>query len=618
MSRWYQGGCGLLGPAAMAFLLAAAPAPQAQAGFQESPPATDAQSEEPEERRSRRRLVDATAQDQEWTPDIRMTPAEEVRELVQRGDQAFAAGRIDDSQNGSLTLYQRALAIDAGNGPARAGIDRSVANIVQRGEAAIAAGRFDEASRLSGLASRFRPQDPAVTSLGAKIAAGREVAAQLAEAQGHVNAGRLIEPAGGNALEVFRALQARDPGSAAARAGLDDIEARLAAQAAALGDAGDYAGADRLLASAAAAFPGSQRIQDAGARIVQQRGERAEAIEGELLSAIEAGEFDRGAGLLEQLAAVSLQERQVEDLRTRLDNARLYASHRPGDTFRDPLAYGGNGPDMVVIPLGTFEMGSPNNEPGRAANEGPRFTVRLSRGFAMSRTEITVGQFQQFINATRYVTSAQQSGRATVYDESTGALTERSGVTWMDDHLGRRANANLPVIHVSWNDAKAFVDWLSRETGQRYRLPSEAEFEYAVRAGSTTRFPWGNGNPETVVGNLTGDRDRSESRRNWSNAFPNYSDGHWGPAPVASYPANPFGLHDMVGNVSEWVEDCWHDNYQRAPTDGSAWVNPGCSLRVLRGSSWASAPEQARSAFRLAAGPAQTNPRLGFRVVREF
>lgn len=617
MVRWYQGGCGLVGTAALFMLLATAPS-EARAGFQESPPEVQAQTEETEERRTRRRLVDATAQDEEWTPDIRMSPAEEVRELVQRGDQALAAGRVDDSPSGALTFYQRALAIDGNSAGARAGVDRAVASLVQRGEAAIAAGRFDEAARLSTTASRFRPQDAAVRALGSKIAAGREVAQQLAQAQTHINAGRLIEPAGNNALEVYRAMLATDRDNAAAQAGLADVEARLIAQAEAAAGGGDYAAADRLLAAAATAFPGSQGIQDAGARIVSQREGRAQAIEDQILAAIEAGEFDRGMTLLEQLAAVSLQERQVQELRTRLDNARLYASHRPGDRFTDPLRSGGEGPEMVVIPLGTFEMGSPNNEPGRQANEGPRFTVRLSRGFAMGRTEVTVGQFRQFINATRYVTSAQQSGRATVYDESTGTLTEKAGVTWQDDHLGRRAGPNLPVIHVSWNDAKAYVDWLSRETGQRYRLPTEAEFEYALRAGATTRFPWGNGNPDRVVGNLTGDRDRSETRRNWANAFPNYDDGHWGPAPVGSYEANPLGLHDMVGNVSEWVEDCWHDNYQRAPTDGSAWVNPGCGMRVLRGASWASAPEQARSAFRLAAGPNVTNPRLGFRVVREF
>jgi formylglycine-generating enzyme required for sulfatase activity len=121
-----------------------------------------------------------------------------------------------------------------------------------------------------------------------------------------------------------------------------------------------------------------------------------------------------------------------------------------------------------------------------------------------------------------------------------------------------------------------------------------------------------------VVGNLTGERDRSASGRNWVNAFDNYGDGFWGNAPVGSFETNRFGLHDMGGNVSEWVEDCWHENYQRAPSDGSAWVNEGCNRRVIRGASWASAPDQARSAFRLTAGEGTTNARLGFRVARDL
>ena len=111
---------------------------------------------------------------------------------------------------------------------------------------------------------------------------------------------------------------------------------------------------------------------------------------------------------------------------------------------------------------------------------------------------------------------------------------------------------------------------------------------------------------------------RGPGGRRWNNAFMDYRDGWWGPAPVASFDANAFGLHDVAGNVSEWVADCWHDGYRRAPTDGEAWVNPGCRTRVMRGGAWASAPEQTRSAWRAPAGADTTNARLGFRVVRDL
>lgn len=567
----------------------------------------------------RRRLVDATSQEDEWAPDLSVSPAEEAREQVQRGDQALAAGRPEDGAGGALGFYSRALALSPNNDGARAGVDRAVAMLVQRGESAVAGGRFDEAARLSGMASRYRPQNAGVAALAAKISAGREQAQQLAAAQRHVDEGRLVAPAGNNAAEAYRTLLEADPASEAALAGLVQVETRLIDQAIAVADEGDHAEADRLLAQAAELVAGSTRAQDAGAQIVGLREQQASRMEAELIAAIEAGEYETAERLIEQLDSISMDGRGIGDLRTRLDNARNYASFSPGDVLTEPVASGGEGPALVVIPLGTFMMGSPSGETGRVGNEGPQFQVRLSRGFAMSQTEVTVGQFRQFVNATGYVTSAQQSGRSVVYDESTGGLGEKPGVTWQDDHLGNRAAADLPVIHVSWNDAKAYVDWLARETGQRYRLPTEAEFEYALRAGGDTAYPWGNDqNPGRVVGNLTGDGDRSDSRRTWSNAFSNYADGHWGPAPVRTFPPNAFGLYNMIGNTSEWVEDCWHDSYQRAPADGSAWVNPGCTQRVIRGASWASAPGQVRSAFRLSAAQTSTNPRLGFRVVREF
>jgi formylglycine-generating enzyme required for sulfatase activity len=173
-------------------------------------------------------------------------------------------------------------------------------------------------------------------------------------------------------------------------------------------------------------------------------------------------------------------------------------------------------------------------------------------------------------------------------------------------------------VHVSWSDAVAYTRWLSAQTGQRYRLPSEAEFEYVLRAGSQALYPWGGGTPQVIVGNLTGSGDLSRSGRRWSNAIPGYRDAYWGPAPVRNFPVEPFGTFDMIGNVAEWTLDCWHDSYQRAPDDGSAWVNPGCPRRVARGASWSSALDFARSAARQAMHEDTTSARLGFRVVREL
>ena len=198
-------------------------------------------------------------------------------------------------------------------------------------------------------------------------------------------------------------------------------------------------------------------------------------------------------------------------------------------------------------------------------------------------------------------------------------MIEVRGANWRRSYLGRvAAPPDAPVVHVAWEDAHAYAEWLSARTGQRYRLPSEAEFEYALRAGAQTPWAWGAQRPERAFANLTGEGDESPQGRRWGRAIPGWSDGHWGPAPVGTYPAEGFGTRDLIGNVSEWVDDCWHDSYRRAPVDGSAWINPGCDERVVRGGSWASTLEQTRSSFRLQVPGNLGSARVGFRVARDL
>jgi formylglycine-generating enzyme required for sulfatase activity len=278
----------------------------------------------------------------------------------------------------------------------------------------------------------------------------------------------------------------------------------------------------------------------------------------------------------------------------------------------------GQAPAMVVIPTGRFRMGAADDEDGHTDAELPAHEVVIAKGFAMARSAVTVGQFREFVRASGYQPDSDRLGGASVYDERTGALRDDSRADWQDDYAGHPAADNLPVVNVSWNDAQAYAAWLGQRTGKRYRLPSEAEFEYALRGGTTTRYWWGDGKPDKPVENLTGSGDRSARGRRWSNAFAGYRDGYWGPAPVLSFAPNPFGLYDINGNVSEWVADCWHDSYLRAPQDGGAWLNPGCSMHVVRGGSWGSSPDQVRSAFRQGTDGSLRSGRVGFRVVREL
>ena len=302
-----------------------------------------------------------------------------------------------------------------------------------------------------------------------------------------------------------------------------------------------------------------------------------------------------------------------------MTNARLYANHRPGQVFTDRYVdLPGKSPALVVIPTGSFLMGAAADNRDRTDAQLPQHRVTLAKGFAMARAEVTVGEFREFVRTSGYVPDSVKLGGASVYDERSGALRDDATASWQDDYSGRKAADDLPVVNVSWNDAAAYAAWLSRRTGKSFRLPSEAEFEYALRGGTTTRYWWGEGTPDRKVENLTGSGDQSRSGRRWSNSFHGYRDGYWGPAPVMSFAANPFGLYDIDGNVSEWVADCWHDNYIRAPDDGSAWINPGCGVRVLRGGSWGSAPAQVISAYRQGAASDVRSGRVGFRVVQDL
>lgn len=306
----------------------------------------------------------------------------------------------------------------------------------------------------------------------------------------------------------------------------------------------------------------------------------------------------------------------------------------PPVTFQDRLRDDLPGPEMVVIPAGEFEMGSPAGEDGRYADEGPQHRVIFEQPFAIGRFEITVGQFREFVRATGYVTEAEQ-WLGSYWRSPTSPDWELLDANWRHDSRGLEAADGLPVVHVTWNDAQTFVRWLADQTNQPYRLPSEAEFEYANRAGTVSRFWWGNHKPPTPVANLRGSQDRVLADQSWSFTeqevryiladgeqpleFSGYGDGSWWPTAAGALAPNPFGLYDTTGNVWEWTADCWHDTYVNAPSDGSAWIESGdCESRVVRGGSYYCAPRHVRSANRWRRWKEIRAMYLGFRVARNL
>ncbi|MGI9476678.1 MAG: SUMF1/EgtB/PvdO family nonheme iron enzyme [Hyphomicrobiaceae bacterium] len=272
-----------------------------------------------------------------------------------------------------------------------------------------------------------------------------------------------------------------------------------------------------------------------------------------------------------------------------LPAARPRAILEPGTEFQDcPKC-----PRMVVLPPGQFKMGSPRKERGREKDEGPRHAVSIARAFAVGKYEVTRGQYAAFVLAT-----GQKDG-GSCWSESKvgkGDWKDRSGRGWRTP--GFEQTDDHPVVCVSWHDAKTYAAWVSQRTGKTYRLLSEAEWEYAARAGSDKPYSYGSG-PSALCEHANG-ADLS-ARRVYGRNLATYrcNDGYVHTAPVGRFRANAFGLHDMHGNVVEWVEDVVHANYKRAPHDGSAWVRGGNqSRRVLRGGAWGYGQRYLRSADR--------------------
>jgi len=545
------------------------------------------------------------------------TPA--VKALLDRATKALHAGQLAGDPNSAAALFMQALKAQPDSRRAVQGLFDVRARLVAEIDQNIAVGDVDASEDLLGALRTLPNADQEVAQLETNLKTLATVRPMLAKAAALLQQGKADQPRGENALELYRQVQQLDPQNAVAEQGIFQVQRAVLDRALAAVAQNDFAGAEQQLAQAQAIRPGSQQMHDVQQRIEDLRQQRASSVLAQASVALDAGNLELATKLAMQARAVDPDLPALVAVDERLTNARLYASYKPGQVFTDRYVdLPGKTPAMVVIPTGHFMMGAAASNQDGTDTQQPRHEVTMAKGFAMARSEITVGEFREFVRASGYVPDSVKLGGASVYDERSGALREDPKADWQDDYSGRKATDDLPVVNISWNDAAAYVAWLSQRTGKHYRLPSEAEFEYALRGGTTTRYWWGDSTPDRKVENLTGSGDRSRSGRSWSNSFHGYRDGYWGPAPVMSFAANPFGLYDIDGNVSEWVADCWHDNYIRAPDDGSAWINPGCSAHVLRGGSWGSSPAQVISAYRQGVNSDVRSGRVGFRVVRDL
>ena len=251
---------------------------------------------------------------------------------------------------------------------------------------------------------------------------------------------------------------------------------------------------------------------------------------------------------------------------------------KPSYAFRDCATC----PEMVVIPAGSFKMGSPDDEPDRNGDEGPQRTVTIARPFAVGKFEVTFAEWEAC------VTGGGCKGNPKPDDEKWG-------------------RENRPVVNVSWDDAQEYVLWLTRRTGKSYRLLTEAEWEYAARAGTATPFATGAAITPAQANFQTPFKEDGESREG------EYREQT---IKVGSFAPNAFELHDMAGNVWEWVQDNWHEGYAGAPTDGTAVPGGDPSMRTKRGGGWYSLVSEIRSASRQGDQPDHRGGDIGFRVAR--
>lgn len=540
-----------------------------------------------------------------------------VADLLTQADKAARQGNlIGPAKDSALAAVLEATQAAPDNPHVKNAVSLLHSRLVANVQQSLATGDADAArANLVALEQLPGPKTD-LRALSRRIDAAAKVQPLLEQASELVQKGKLEGPGDDTALAVYRKVLALDPENVVARQGLRRVQQAALDRALNAAAQNDDAKTDAALADAAAILPTSPALTDTRKRITAMRSGRADTLMSQAQSALDAGDLELAKRLAGQAGALGAS---TDAFMATLKNAHEYASYHPGQVFTDHfLDIVGQAPAMVVIPKGSFMMGAPSQGRAHASAEQPRHEVTFAKGFAMARSEVTVAEFRAFVRSSGYVPDADRLGGASVYDETNGRMQTRTGVDWRDNYAGKRAKDSDPVVNVSWNDARAYAAWLSRHTGKQYRLPTEAEYEYAERGGTTTQYWWGDGTPRRKVENLTGSGDRSPAHRSWANAFKDYTDGYWGPAPVMSFLPNPFGLYDIGGNVSEWVADCWHENYVRAPTDGSAWVNPGCSQRVIRGGSWGSAPDQDRSSFRMGASADSRSGRVGFRVARDL
>ncbi|OQY53975.1 MAG: hypothetical protein DRR08_31355 [Candidatus Parabeggiatoa sp. nov. 2] len=489
---------------------------------------------------------------------LAQSPRQDISALLRACETHFEAGRLTSGRGGNaLACYEDVLKKDPTNAKALAGLAKIEGRYVELAKQALRQRNPDKAKEHLARLRQLNPNSPQLAALETQLAENTalpppDVAPLLRTCEAHFNANRLTSGRGGNALACYEDVLKKDPTNAKALAGLAKIEARYVEWA-----------------------------------------ERA----------LRQGKLDKAKRYLASLRKVNPESPQLAALEQLINNNTFVA----GKVIRDRLKDGTLGPKMVWIPGGRFKMG--DIQGGGDSDEKPVLMISVDK-FAMGKYELTVGEFRRFVKATGYKTDAEKGKGCYVYKNPTDFWQKEKKANWRNPYFSQ--NDNHPVACISWNDATAYAQWLSRQTGQHYRLPTEAEWEYAARAGTTTSRYWGNNPDEACRYANVADQSLKKKKSDWPWTIHNCTDGYVYTAPVGRFKPNAFGLFDMIGNLWEWT--C--SEYESKYTGKEKRCVKSAGRFAARGASWSSVAGWARSAYRIRDTPSNRSDYDGGRLAR--
>ena len=530
---------------------------------------------------------------QQPTNPVPTVEEDEVTHLLAAAEADLKARRLTSPVgHNAWDKYQEALKLDSGNPEALRGMERVIEGYIDLFSAAVEQEQFEQADTYLSRIRDLHPDSPTLLDGKKRLEEARQAHAdQLAEQERQRQQELERQRITGVIVEYWQAFEAAIGEENLSRAtnllnqvrALDPEETGLAG--------------------------GEHRLEALRAELERQRAEAIEAHWSAFKAAIQAENLDEATGILAVVRDLSPEESGLPGGEQRLEAARaeLERTRQEAEEKLGKLAG-----EMVDIPGGTFRMGDLSGD--GSSGEKPVHSVKVP-AFRMGKYEVTVGQFRLFVEATDYRTEAEHNE-----DEREGCVSITwDGWGWVSGRNWRNPGYSVgdehPVVCVSWNDARSYVEWLAAQTGRAFRLPTEAEWEYAARAGSTTKYHFGDDESQLC---RYGNHADASADISWGHK--SCSDGVGKrTAEVGSYQPNAFGLYDMHGNVREWVQDCDNFSYEGAPSDGSAWMLGDCNRRVIRSGSYRDGPEDMRSANRsvLSISSHVPNDHQGFRVAED-